>query len=290
MKLLAKFNLLLLVIFVAGFFGVSYFIRAFLKQDASEQTLQQAKLMISSARSTRDYTEQEIDPLLERSPEAAKRFLPQTIPFHAANVTFQHLHSDFPDYTYKEAALNPTNLRDRADQWEGDIISYFRGHPGATEFTGERQTAVGSSISYAKPISADAGCLKCHGSPSEAPATEIAAYGSSNGFGWQPHEIVGAQIVSVPTEVPMRAAQNALHKLMLYLAALYLATIVAVDAALYVLVIRPLRRIAVAAENISKGDMSQPHFDSHGADEIAQTAASFNRLYVSLGKAMRSSG
>ena len=84
MKLLAKFNLMLVVLFGLGLLLVSQLSRKFLEDNARDQTIQQAKLMISSARSTRDYTEEELDPLLEKTPDNALRFLPQTIPFYAA--------------------------------------------------------------------------------------------------------------------------------------------------------------------------------------------------------------
>ena len=58
MKLLAKFNLMLILLFGTGLLLVSQLSRTFLEKNARDQTLQQAKLMISSARSTRDYTEQ----------------------------------------------------------------------------------------------------------------------------------------------------------------------------------------------------------------------------------------
>jgi hypothetical protein len=38
-----------------------------------------------------------------------------------------YLHSDYPDYTHKQATLNPANLRDRAVNWEADVIQIF--HP-----------------------------------------------------------------------------------------------------------------------------------------------------------------
>src|SRR5271168_473695 len=169
LKLLAKFNLMLIVLFGAGLLLVSQLSWRFLEKNAREQTLQQAKLMISGARSTRDYTDQELDPLLETTPESRKRFLPQTIPFYAATTTFNHLRKDYPDYTYKEAALNPTNPRDRADEWEADIINYFRDHPGKTELIGERNTPTGQTIYLSQPIAAVEGCMQCHSSAATAP-------------------------------------------------------------------------------------------------------------------------
>lgn len=290
MKLLAKFNILLVLLFGTGLFLVSQLSHRFLERNAREQTLQQARLMISSARSTRDYTDQELDPLLATTPESKKRFLPQSIPFYAATVTFDHLRKEYPDYTYKEAALNPTNLRDRADQWEADIINYFRNHPEQKQLIGERQTAVGTSISLSQPITADASCLQCHGSPSAAPRTEILTYGSANGFGWKPSEIIGAQIVSVPTAVADRVASHLYRTLLAYITATFLATLVVIDLALYYIVIVPVRRLAATADLISTGDLNQPELTYKGNDEIAAVTASFNRMYVSLKKAIEMLG
>ena len=278
---------MLILLFGVGLLLVLQLSRRFLEMNARDQTIQQAKLMLSSARSTRDYTEEELDPLLEKTPDNHERFLPQTIPFYAATVIFNHLRKDYPDYTYKEAALNPTNPRDRADEWEADIINYFRDHPGTTEFVGERQSPIGTSIYLAHPIAASEGCLECHGTPSNAPPTEIATYGSSNGFGWKLNEIIGAQIVSVPTEVPLAIAHQAFRTLLLYLSVTFLATMAVIDVGLYYIVILPLRRLATTADLVSKGDLSQPEFAVKGKDEIAAVTASFNRMYVSLIKAMK---
>ncbi len=287
MKLLAKFNLMLIFLFGVGLLLVSQLSRRFLENNARDQTIQQARLMVSSARSTRDYTEEELDPLLEKTPDSHERFLPQTIPFYAATVTFNHLRKDYPDYTYKEAALNPTNPRDRADEWEADVINYFRDHPGKTELIGQRQTATGTSIYLSQPIAVEEGCLECHSSAATAPPTEVATYGSSNGFGWKLHEVIGAQIVSVPTEVPLAIAHEAFRTLLLYLSITFVATMVVIDAGLYYIVILPLRRLATTADLVSKGDLSQPEFTVKGKDEIAEVTGSFNRMYVSLVKAMR---
>ncbi len=287
MKLLAKFNLMLIVLFGIGLLLVLQLSRRFLEENAREQIIQQARLMVSSARSTRDYTEEELDPLLEKTPDSAERFLPQTIPFYAATVTFNHLRRDYPDYSYKEAALNPTNPRDRAEDWEADIIHYFRDHPGKTELMGERNTPMGQTIYLAQPIAVSEGCLRCHSSPAVAPPTEVSTYGSSNGFGWKANEVVGAQIVSVPTEVPLGIAHQAFRTLLLYLSLTFLATMIVIDLGLYTVVIVPLRRLAKAADLVSKGDLSQPEFVVKGRDEIAEVTGSFNRMYVSLIKAMK---
>ncbi len=104
-----------------------------------------------------------------------------------------------PEYAYKEATLNPTNPRDRAADWEADIIQRFRNDATAREVIGERDTPMGKSLYLARPIRTESGCAACHSTPAIAPPTLLARYGRDNGFGWQDDEIVGAQIVSVPS-------------------------------------------------------------------------------------------
>ena len=144
MKLLTKFNLILIALFGAGSMLIAFAAYRFLMRNARTQVVQQAELMIESARSTRQYTSNELAPLLETLPAHQTRFLPETIPFYAATVTFDYLRKQYPDYSYKEAALNPSNLRDRAVDWEADLINYFRNHAGEKELVGERDYSNGT--------------------------------------------------------------------------------------------------------------------------------------------------
>lgn len=289
MKLLVKFNLLLIVVFGIGLALIAINARSFLLEDAKATVLGQAKLMAASSKATRDYTDEEISPVLESTPEHKNDFLPQTIPFYAATVTFNRLRksgSDFADYTYKESTLNPTNLTDRATDWEADIINHFRNNPGDKEVVGERDSAIGPTLYLARPIAVESGCLTCHSSPSVAPKALIKRYGTQNGFGWHPNEIVAAQIISVPMSVPIKLANDGLRNLLITLGTIFFATIALIDIGMYFIVIRPLRRVSQAADRISTGEIDLPPLPVHGRDEIAEVTTSFNRMHTSLKKAM----
>jgi protein-histidine pros-kinase len=80
MKLLTKFNLILIALFAAGSLVIAFTAYRFLTRNARNQVIQQAELMIESARSTRQYTANELAPLLETVPAYKTRFLPETIP------------------------------------------------------------------------------------------------------------------------------------------------------------------------------------------------------------------
>ena len=169
MKLLAKFNLLLIAVFGLGLFLIAYEAQSFLQEQAQAEVLREAGLMAASALATRNYTEHYITPVIEKTTEHTTTFLPQAIPFFASTTTFEQIRQTYPDYTYKEAALNPTNLRDRATDWEADIINYFRNSPKETELVRMREGATGPSLALAHPIRVESGCLQCHSQPTISP-------------------------------------------------------------------------------------------------------------------------
>ncbi len=288
MKLLAKFNLILLVIFAVGGCVIAELAYSFLIGNARREVLQQAHLMMASAQSVRDYTAMDLSPLLQQNPGHRVHFLAETIPFYGATTTFNDLRKDpaYADYTYKEAALNPTNPEDRAADWESDIIAELRNH-GEQQIVDERATPSGRSLYIANPVVVKQECLECHSSPSAAPRAMLAVYGTANGFGWKKGEIIGAQIVSVPMAVAEGIADRAFHRLLLYLIVTLLAAILALDVAVYRFVIRPLRVVSERADRVSRGEKNVPPIEVRGKDEIATVASSFNRMQVSLAKALK---
>ena len=282
MKLLTKFNLVLILVFGLGMYLISHYAYNFLMGSAREQVLGQAQLMAASASATKDYTEDQVSPILEKTPQNNTDFLPQTIPFSAVNVTFKFLRSSYPDYVLREAALNPTNLDDQATEWEVDLINYFRNNPGQTTHVGERDTPTGRVLYVAAPVIAAPGCLQCHGQTSVAPKTMIKHYGPDHGFGWKANDVIGAQIVSVPMSVPVALADKGFRNLLISLGAIFLLTIALIDIAMYFIVIRPLRRVSQNADVISKGEIDLPALEIKGKDEISEVTASFNRMHTSL--------
>jgi protein-histidine pros-kinase len=287
MRLLIKFNLILILVFGSGVFVAGYFARTFLQQTAHEEVLQQARLMMGSVGAMRTYTSKQVGPLLKQHQAEIDTFLAQSVPAYAATESFNYLRSDYPDYTYKEATLNPTNLRDRAVDWEADVIQIFRTHPDQKEFSGERDTPVGRALFLAKPIVPAGPCLECHNTWHDAPPAMIRIYGKDNGFDWKMGEPVGAQIISVPMSVPLGMADRAFRKLTVSLVEVSLVTLVLLDLAIFFIVIRPVLLLSKTADKISKGDLNVPELPAKGSDEIADLAQSFNRMYLSLVKAIR---
>ncbi|HYW57873.1 MAG TPA: DUF3365 domain-containing protein [Polaromonas sp.] len=286
MGLRLKFNLVLVIVFVAGLSAVGLISRELLQANAREEVLRNARLMMDTALSVRAYTVEQVKPHLDK--QLQEVFLPQTVPAYAATETLHHIQKKYRDYGYKEATLNPTNPRDRATDWEADIVQQFRLNTDSQELVSERSGATGRILYIAKPIQiTNAACLQCHSVPAAAPASMIKIYGEANGFGWKHNEIIGAQVVTVPMEIPIQNADRALKTFMISVAGVFLIAFIALNLMLNWLIVHPIRSMSLAADKVSTGDFDVPEFSDAGKDEVAVLGSSFNRMRRSLEKAMQ---
>jgi protein-histidine pros-kinase len=285
-KLIWKFNLVLLGIFLVGFAVAGYVSHNVLEKNAREEVLQHARLMMEAALASRTYTNTQIKPLLETQLKYV--FLPQTVPAYAATEQFNDLRKTYHDYAYKEATLNPTNPRDRASDWEADVVQIFRQTPDTKEVIGERDTPTGRSLYLARPIQIKNGaCLVCHSTMDAAPKTMLDIYGNANGFGWKMNEIIGAQVVSVPMTVPIARASSTFQTFMISLAAVFLATFVLLNVMLHTIVIRRVTRLAGIADQVSLGNMEAGEFRTRSKDEIGVLTEALGRMKTSLVQALK---
>ena len=286
MKLLLKFNLVLLLVFAVGLVTTGFICRRLLRQNAQAEIMENARIMMEAAIAVRTYTATQIKPLLETQMKYS--FLPQSVPAYSANAYFSQLQKAFPAYAYKEATLNPTNPVNRATDWEADIIQEFRKVRDKTEIIGERDTPNGRTLYMARPLKvSNPACLTCHDTVEGAPRTMVERYGDANGFGWKLNDIVTAQIVSVPMQVAVQRANGVFWTFMISLAVVFLVGIVAINLLLIFLVIRPVIQLSSMASSVSLGNSDITEFPVMGRDEIAELSLSFNRMGRSLAEAMK---
>ena len=286
MKLIVKFNLVFVAVFLIGLGVAGYVADQLLQQNAREEMLHSARLVMETALSTRAYTSSQVGPLLRTQMKYV--FMPQSVPAYSATEIFNGVRKKFPEYAYKEATLNPTNPSNRAVDWETDVVNQFRNNSEHTEIIGERDTPTGRVLYIARPIQVrDAACLACHSTVDIAPKTLLDKYGPANGFGWKMNEVVGAQVVSVPTAVPTQRARAAYRSFMLALTAVFVMVGLVLNVMLISVVVRPVTRLAKLADQVSLGDMEAPDFHVRSRDEIRVLAESFNRMKKSLVQAMK---
>jgi HAMP domain-containing protein len=286
MKLMWKFNVALLAVFIVGLVVTGVISYGVLQANAREEILDNARVMMESALSSRSYTNTQIKPLLET--QLKYSFLPQSVPAYAATEQFNDLRKKYPDYSYKEATLNPTNPRDRATDWEADVVNQFRNGQAKDELIGERDTPTGKSLYLARPIQIkDPACLSCHTTVAEAPKTMVELYGPANGFGWKLNEIIGAQIVSVPSALPVQRASHTFKVFMMLLTLVLAVTFILINVMLHSIVIQRVKALAKSADDVSLGQVETAEFKDKSKDEIGTLTQALGRMNKSLVQAIK---
>jgi protein-histidine pros-kinase len=286
MKLLLKFNLIFVLVMAVGVAISGWISRSLLQQQALEEVLGGARLMIEQASAVRAYTSGQITKLLQD--QLKVEFLPQSIPSYSATEVLATVRTKHPEYSYKEATLNPTNPRDRAVGWEVDIVNSFRNDPDLKEVVGQRDTPTGRSLYVSRPLRiTNPACLQCHSSVEAAPKTMVDKYGPANGFGWQLNEVIGAQVMSVPMALPLKRAEDAFRLFIGSLVGVFVVVGIVLNIMIWYVVVRPVTQLSALADKVSQGDLGAAEFETKSRDEIGTLAQSFSRMRTSVVQAMK---
>lgn len=284
LKLSQKFNLLLLGVFLLVVLLSGLAFSTILSRNAEYQVANKASLLLETMLSVRQYTIEQVTPELSARLEIEPEFLPQTVPGYSAREVIENLRTRpaYKDFFYKEATLNPTNLRDKADGFETQVVERFKANSQLKEVTGYRKSAAGDLFYIARPITiTQESCLRCHSTPEAAPASQIVTYGNTGGFNWQLNEIVGAQMISVPASNLISSARRASFLFVGILTAAFAIALLIINFLLQRVVINPLNRISNVANEVSMGNM-EADFEQSSNDEIGKLAAAFRRMKTSL--------
>jgi HAMP domain-containing protein len=285
MKLAVKLVLALAGTLAVGLMVCAFMTNHFLNREAHDQAVENGRLVLEAARAARNYTSKHITPLLEN--QLKYEFFAEAVPaFSAVQMLGAFQHGGSP-IGYREVALNPTNPRARAADWEAGVVNRFRADEKLKELVGESDTPGGRMLYLAWPIKVtDASCLQCHGTAEAAPHTMLDKYGRANGFGWQLNETIGAQFVSMPSSERRERAAAAWRSAMVSLGAVFATLFLALSVMLTWLFVRPVSRLAAMADKVSLDDDSSVRFQVRGKDEIAVLTRAFERIRTSLNRAM----
>ncbi|MGD1899467.1 MAG: DUF3365 domain-containing protein [Phormidesmis sp.] len=286
LNLRQKFTAALLLILIAGIALSQVTLSTVLRKNAEAEVTNTALLLMETMNSVRSYTSDRVKPeLIDR---LETQFLPETVPAFSAREVFENLrkNSDYNEFFYKEATLNPTNLRDKSDAFETELVEDFKADPDKSEVSGMR-VSQGRKIFYiARPIQIKKeSCLQCHSTVEKAPPSMIDFYGPNNGFGWEMDEIVGAQMISVPASTVISKARRATLLLVGVVSAIFALILFLVNLLLSKQVVNPLKQIAKTAEEVSRGNLTV-EFKQSSNDEVGMLAKSFTRMKRSLMLAM----
>jgi HAMP domain-containing protein len=275
------------VVFTAALLIGAMTFYLFFKAASMQHVEDEARALLKLAMASRNYTVEHITPLLEKLPE--ETFHPEGVPSFAAQALFKQFATAAGDYTYREAAINPTNPDDLASAFEVELIASFRADRSVKEIKDTRSVDGEPTFFIAQPIEiTNQACLRCHSTPDAAPPALLAQYGTSNGFGWKMNEIVGAQVLSVPISREIRSIYELVAIFVFMLSLLFVVVSLVVALPLQKNVIQPLRHLAQVADRSSLRD-DNVALPTKGAGEVQQLSLAISRLRTSLAVALKKS-
>jgi methyl-accepting chemotaxis protein len=290
LTLTKKLIVLLLIIFLGGISLSGLALANILNYKAQDEISSNAWLLFRTINSIRSYTNEEINPQLEQR-LANDEFAPQTIPSYSARKIFEKLRNEneaYRDFFYKDAMLNPTNIRDKADSFETEVIEKFRQDQELKEISGFRSLDRGQYYYIARPLAiTESSCLRCHSTPEAAPKKMIDIYGTKNGFGWKLDLINGVQIVSIPASQVLQKTRQSFVVVMGIVTMIFAIAIYMTNFWLKRYVVHPIKRVVRVAEAVSTGDMDV-EFEKVANDEVGSLVEAFTRMKISLMMAIRS--
>lgn len=175
--------------------------------------------------------------------------------------------------------MNPVN---KPDAFEAKALDRIRSNH-LTEY----YEVLPEGYRYARALYEKPSCLACHASAENAPADVKVRYGTEHGFGFKEGEVAGIISVRLPIRSFWQVALNVVGPVQIgLLVAAFLVAVLFIQFA----VVKPIRRLTIAAERISVGeaaDLGAARINRKSRNEVQQLILATERLRASMTLAMQ---
>ena len=275
LRLGTQFTLLLTLIFLGGIILSGITLSEAMQRKAEDEIITKAEILTQTMNAVRSYTSEHITPLLQDQLDTSPTFIREVVPAFSAREVFENFRHqpEYRNFFYKEATLNPTNYKDKANEFETNLVEQFRKQPDLTKLSGYRNIAGANQFYTARPLQVkSASCLQCHSRPSVAPKSQIVSFGRENGFGWQLNEIVAAQTVYVPSDEVFAKGHQYLALAMGIFVSIFAAVVLLINGLLKWRVIHPLNQLTAIARSIRTGTITPEQASQFESSRITQVA------------------
>lgn len=260
----AKLNLTLFITLFSVFILSCYFLKDVLFKNAINETRGLSIMQMEMGQAIRTYTSSSVKPYISQT----GGFHQISVPSFSANTTMKIFSQNHPEITYREVALNPTNLSNLANSFEADIIREFQNNSDKKEMFKITGVSEDELLHFSKPLKVTSEtCLSCHGNPSVAPTGLLQQYGNKNGFNWRVGEVIGIQIVTIPTKITLKKAKASLAMYVGLLLMIASAVFVTLNIMLNKIVLNPMQKHKDKLEQISKHDFLTGILNRRGFEE-----------------------
>lgn len=283
LKLSTKFGLaigLIIFVFCVVFSFVLYFqLKNRVIEDANEKTL----IILTQIGAVGDYIKHTLRPkMFEVLPftNTDEGFVVEAMSTtHVTQEVMRRFNSDLKDYVYSRVSDNPLNPKNKADSLHEKMISYFRKNRDQKSWNGIIKIEFEEYLIRIRGITAEKGCLKCHGSPANAPRGVVKKYGTKSGFDWREGDVIGVESVTIPLAVTLGQIKGTAISAFIFGTTALLFLFLSLQGAFWRLVSWPLNRLKTKFDGIVKGtDPLNQELPITTEDEVGEMTASFNQM------------
>lgn len=287
MSIRVRFIVVIGVISLVASVILGYVSYQFSVKNAMADAKRQGAIVFNMIHSSRMYFKKTQRPLVAELVEE-DRFYPEIMSgFVVTRGVWEIFEKKFPGYKFKQATLDPLYPSNKADADEKKLIKLFAADKKLENSEGTMVKDGKAFYYFARPVEVGEKCLRCHGTPEEAPKDQVEIYGTESGYDWHKGQIVSTAIVYVPMDAAMAAAKKSATTLF----AMGLAGIVGLMAVIWVFlsggVVRPLAKLERKTTQISLGKELDEDIGVQSKDEIGDLARAIDRLRISTAKLLK---
>ncbi len=289
----AKFNLILLAVFLTGAAGSWFALASVMERHSEQQVAADADILLKAMNAVRDYTSTNVGPSLKKLQAKEGVFLAETVPGFSARTVFENFRgkAGFDEYLYKEAAPNPTNVRDQADAFEAGLVARFEADEALKPISGFRRVAGHDLFYTAAPLRVkQPSCMQCHTTPDLAPATMVAKYGPVHGFNWRLNHVMATQIVYVPATQVLTQGRRQAGLVLALFSGVFAVVLLLINLLLRRTVLRPLSHLAAATTALATDNRTGEPEAQAGLAETAgrgDELGTVARLFAGMAETVR---
>jgi HAMP domain-containing protein len=284
MSIRVRFIVIIGVLSLVASIFLAYVSYQFSVKNAMADARTQGAIVFNMIDSSRMYFKKSQRPLVFELVEE-DRFYPEIMSgFVMTRGVWEIFEKRFPGYKYKQATIDPLFPPNKADDAEIKLIKMFEDKKGTKNTEGIMTKSGKQYYYFARPITVGEKCLRCHGTPDEAPKDQVEIYGTDSGYDWHKGQIVSTSIVYVPLDSAMAAAKKSATSLF----AMGSAGIVLLMGVIWFFLSRgvvvPLAKLQQKTTQISLGKELNDDIGVNSKDEIGDLAKAIDRLRISTAK------
>lgn len=196
-------------------------------------------------------------PFYSKNPALATRELSEIVARAQGNAKF------------RVASDNFRNPKNSSDSFETGAIHTFKLDLAKTpqQRRGFVESLEGRWYRYSVPVKVEKACLRCHGSPNDAPAEVLEKYGTARGFGYREGDIRGVITVELPAVSLLSASPVIYVTFLALILAAFLINFLVVEK----LVVKRLSRMTSVTEKMAQGELEidiTKDYEKESRDEI----------------------